>query len=334
MRLSDSAPEPPSDFDEELTATVSRLFWLEDQSKIEIAEQFHISRFKVARILEDARRYGIARIEIVEPTERIGRLAEQVKQAYGLTDVRLSATPMASSSGLSALGAVAASYLDDTITAGMTIGVGWGSTLAEVVDHLSPGGPADVLQLAGGFASSDGDFNGAKLVLQAASLLRGDPYLLHAPALVSSASARDVLRGDETIARTAERYGDLDLIVTGVGVRRGESQSALYRGSVLSGPVHAELESRSVVGDACCHFIDENGAVIEDLAQRVTGVSIAEIRAAPLRMAVAGGVDKYGPIRAALRSGLPNVLITDVATAKALLEPRSLHESSQKELSA
>jgi DNA-binding transcriptional regulator LsrR (DeoR family) len=330
MQFSDSTPEPPSDFDEELAATVSRLFWLKDQSKIEIADQLKISRFKVARILEDARRYGIARIEIVEPTQRTERLAEQVRDAYGLKDVRISTLPMGSPGGLAGLGATAAAYLDEHIGPGMTVGVGWGSTLAEVVGHLSPGVRADVLQLAGGFASSDGDFNGAHLVLQAASVLGGEPYLLHAPALVSSASARDVLREDETIARTAARYADLDIIVTGVGVRRAEAKSALYRGSVLSPVVHAELERRRVVGDACCHFIDDDGQVIDALAERVTGVSVDEIRATPLRMAVAGGVEKEGPVRAALRSGLPNVLVTDLVTARALIESTQRFGAEEK----
>ncbi|AMM20311.1 hypothetical protein AX769_09235 [Frondihabitans sp. PAMC 28766] len=334
MQLSDSTPELPSDFDEELAATVSRLFWLDDQSKIEIADQLKLSRFKVARILEDARRYGIARIEIVEPTQRIERLAEQVRTTYGLRDVRISTLPMGSPGGLAGLGATAAAYLDEHVAPGMTVGVGWGSTLAEVVGHLSPSGPADVLQLAGGFASSDSDFNGAHLVLQAASALQGEPYLLHAPALVSNASARNVLRGDETIARTAARYADLDIIVTGVGVRRADMKSALYRGNVLSTSVHAELKRRHVVGDACCHFIDSDGRIIEALAERVTGVSIDEIRATPIRMAVAGGGEKEGPIRAALRSGLPNVLVTDIATARALSESSTRPDSHDREKSA
>ncbi|MET3805993.1 DNA-binding transcriptional regulator LsrR (DeoR family) [Nakamurella sp. UYEF19] len=319
MPLDQSTPEPPIDFDEELAATVSRLFWLEDRSKTEIADEFGLSRFKVARILDDARRYGIARIEIVEPTERIGRLAGQVREAYGLTDVRLSVRPITTSGGLAELGAVAASFLSERIRPGMVLGLGWGSTMAEVVAHLAPGGPADVVQLAGGFASSDDDFNGNQLVMAASAVLGGNPYLLHAPALVSSVEARTVLRADETIARTVAKYQELAAIVTGIGVWKAHSSSALYRGNVLSASVHAELRKWDVVGDTCCHFIDAHGTVIAALEGRVTGISVTEIRSTPVRVAVAGGADKLAPIRAALASGLPNVLITDLSTARALL---------------
>lgn len=319
MTLEQSTPEPPMDFDEQLAATVSRLFWLEDRSKTEIAAEFKLSRFKIARILDDARRYGIARIEIVEPTERIGRLAEQVRDAFGLNEVRLSVRPVTGAGGLAELGAVAASFLTSHLIAGMTLGLGWGSTLAEVVAHLSPCGPADVVQLAGGFASSDENFNGNQLVLTASATLGGDPYLLHAPAMVSSVEARAVLRADETIARTVARYQELDAIVTGIGVWKANPSSALYRGDVLSASVHAELRKWRVVGDTCCHFIDDHGTVISALEGRVTGISVAEIRRTPVRVAVAGGADKLEPIRAALASKLPNVLITDINTARALL---------------
>lgn len=319
MLFPESTPGAPSDFDEELAATVSRMFWIEDRSKIEIAEEFSLSRFKVARILDDARRYGIARIEITEPKERLGRMADQLRDAFGLEDVRLSARPVTASGGLSELGAVAAAYLDSKITPGSSLGLGWGATLGEVVSHLAPGGPADVVQLAGGFASSAGNFNGNQLVVSASTILGGNPYLLHAPALVSSPEARALLRADETIARTADRYRDLDLMVTGIGSLSASPTSALYRGDVLSKKVHEELRHWRVIGDTCCHFIDETGQVIRALEGRVTGISVSDMQQIPLRVAVAGGADKREPIRAALQSGLPNVLITDLDTARALL---------------
>ncbi len=319
MVLSESTAEPPSDFDEELAATVARMFWIEDRSKVEIGEEFSLSRFKVARILDDARRYGIARIEITEPTERLGRIADQLRDAFGLLEVRLSSRPVTASGGLSELGAVAATYLDSKITAGSSIGLGWGATLGEVVSHLSPGGPADVVQLAGGFASSAGNFNGNQLVVSASAILDGNPYLLHAPALVSSPEARALLRADETIARTADLYRHLDIMVTGIGSLSASPRSALYRGDVLSKKVHEELQQWKVIGDTCCHFIDASGHVIGALEGRVTGISVADMEGIPLRVAVAGGEDKRAPIRAALQSGLPNVLITDLDTARALL---------------
>lgn len=319
MRGPEPAATPPPDFDAELAANVSRSFWLEDRSKIEIAEQFHLSRFKVARILEEARRYGVVHIEIAEPSERIGDLAAQVREAFGLVDVVLARRPASANGSVAELGSLAAGYLNEHVSPGSTIGLGWGSTLAEVVAHLKPSGPVDVVQLAGGFASSASDFNGGSLVTAASDVLGGSPYLLYAPALVATPEARDLLRADHTVARTVEKYKILDAMMTGIGVFRASPQSALYRGDVLNGSVHKELDRWDVIGDTCCHFIDRNGFVVPALADRAIGISVDEIRAISLRIAVAAGVDKRPPIMAALRSGLPNVLITDVDTARGVL---------------
>lgn len=311
--------EPTHDDEFELALNVSRAYWLEERSKVEIATDFGLSRFKVARILQDARRSGMVHIEITEPQERITRLAEEVRRVFGLVDVVLSTRPVSVAGGLAELGAAAASYLTEHVRPGSTIGLGWGSTIGEVVAHLAPGGPADVVQLAGGFAGSASDFNGTSVVTSASAAFGGTPYLLHAPALVATVRARASLREEAAVARTVEKYASLDLMMTGIGVLRSTPQSALYRGDVLGASVQAELRRWDVVGDACCHFIDGGGRPITALAERATGISVAEIRAVPLRVSVAGGLDKREPIRAALRSGLPNVLVTDVETARALL---------------
>ena len=60
-----------------LTASVARRYYLDGRSKVEIAEEFALSRFKVARLLEDARSSGLVRIEIGHP---------------GVVDVELSGT--------------------------------------------------------------------------------------------------------------------------------------------------------------------------------------------------------------------------------------------------
>jgi DNA-binding transcriptional regulator LsrR (DeoR family) len=50
-----------------LIASVARRYYLENRSKIEIAEELGLSRFKVARMLETARDSGLVHIEIADP---------------------------------------------------------------------------------------------------------------------------------------------------------------------------------------------------------------------------------------------------------------------------
>src|SRR6266536_1030302 len=50
-------------------AAVARRFYLEGRSKLEIAEEFGVSRFKIARLLDQALASGIVRIEVGVPAQ-------------------------------------------------------------------------------------------------------------------------------------------------------------------------------------------------------------------------------------------------------------------------
>ncbi len=50
--------------DRALVAAVARAYYLEELPRVEIAHNFGISRFKVARLLERARQEGVVTIEI------------------------------------------------------------------------------------------------------------------------------------------------------------------------------------------------------------------------------------------------------------------------------
>src|ERR1700739_3331505 len=50
-----------------LAARVARQFYIEGVSKVDIADQLGISRFRVARLLDSARESGLVRIEIGLP---------------------------------------------------------------------------------------------------------------------------------------------------------------------------------------------------------------------------------------------------------------------------
>ncbi len=67
-----------------LTATVARRYYLDDRSKVEIAEEFGLSRFKVARLLDSARASGLVQIEIGYPGGIDVQRSSRLQEAYGL----------------------------------------------------------------------------------------------------------------------------------------------------------------------------------------------------------------------------------------------------------
>ena len=82
----------------------------------------------------------------------------------------------------------------------------------------------------------------------------------------------------------------------------------------------SSLLSLGAVGDVCHRFFDADGNLVRgQLDDRVVGISPADYRGIPRRVGLAGGARKHAAIRAALRGGWVNVLLTDVETARTLL---------------
>src|SRR3954451_14771253 len=67
-----------------LTATVARRYYFDGESKSDIAEELGLSRFKVARLLEQARASGLVRIELDYPGEIDLDLSVRLSSAYSL----------------------------------------------------------------------------------------------------------------------------------------------------------------------------------------------------------------------------------------------------------
>src|ERR1700761_990228 len=100
-----------------LTASVARRYYLDGKSKIEIAEEFSLSRFKVARLLESARATGLVKIEISYPGEVDLVLSGRLQERYGLTHAVVVDTPEEDTASLRRhLGQAAAELLTEIVT--------------------------------------------------------------------------------------------------------------------------------------------------------------------------------------------------------------------------
>ena len=101
-----------------LIASVARRYYLEGKSKIEIAEELGLSRFKVARLLETARDSGLVHIEIADPDMIDVDLSARLQDAYDLHHAVVVDTPDENPTTLrERLGNAAAELLSEIVTA-------------------------------------------------------------------------------------------------------------------------------------------------------------------------------------------------------------------------
>lgn len=298
----------------------ARRYFLDGASKSEIAGELGLSRFKVARLLEAARRDGIVRIEITGPTEFDVDLSMQLARRHGLRDALVVRVVDGSNEFKRAqLGRACAQLLTQTLEADDVLGISWGRTLHSMVGHLSRLPGCAVVQVVGSVPTLELNVNSLELVRRVADCAGGPVYPLHVPLLVDSPEMAAALRRDPHVRRTTDMFDRLTRAVVGIGAwtDRGSTVRAALPDALV-----AELDAAGAVADVCSTILDREGHEVDAgaLGGRFIAISAAQLRAIPEVVAIAGGAAKASAILAALRSGLIHRLVTDEEAARLLLD--------------
>jgi len=297
---------------------VARRYYLDGKQMNEVAEEFGLSRFKVGRLLNEAREKGIVHISIEMPAEVDFPLGELLASQYEVGRCIVVRSEGATGEALAAiLGAGAAQYLSGIISAEDTLGISWGETLTSVVDSLGQLPPAAVVQLVGGAHAADLNSSGVELIRRLAAKTSGVAAPLHSPLIVGSVDIARQLRSDPSLTATFSRYDTISVALVGIG-SWNPSRSSLLR--ELPTPDRDALLAKGAIADICTFVFDSDGQELQSPAlERTIGITSAQLRSIREVVAVAGGQDKIDAIRAALRSGLIDTLVTDSTTARALI---------------
>lgn len=299
-------------------AIVARRYFIDGKQKNEIAEDLGISRFKVARLLEEARARGLVRIQVDLPTEIDLPTSDTLAGAFDISRAIVVRTLAGSSDEASAvIGTAAANYLSSIVDSSDVLGLSWGVGLTHVVDAVTALAPCDLVQLVGGVQTADLNVSGVELLRRLAQKTGGNAYPLHVPLMLGSAAVAEGLREDPGLSATFERFSRISVALVGIGSWR-PPQSALYREMPES--EREFIRAQGAVGDVCTFVFDADGAPVQSEALKCTmGIGLDELRQVPHVVAVAGGPEKVDAIAAILASGLVNVLVTDTGTAAALI---------------
>ncbi|SEQ44680.1 DNA-binding transcriptional regulator LsrR, DeoR family [Microlunatus flavus] len=299
-----------------LAVAIARAYYLEGRSKVEIAKQHDLSRFKVARILEESLASGLVRIEIADVGSSDTELAEQLRERYQLHRAVVVNGPFRGPEALRpALGSAAADLLAELVTADDVLGVGWGRTLSAMVDAVHDLPACEIVQLTG-IAGSVAT-NNADLVRQLLSASHGAHHPLYAPLVVPDAQTAAGLARQPSIKATMAQWRRVSVAVVAVGSWDADG-SQLY--PVLEPRDHAALRRHSVAAEMCAVLYDPDGRPLTTaLDQRRIGISHAELVRVPEVVAVAGGPTKAAALRSVLRGRVVTSVVTDADAARELL---------------
>ena len=302
-----------------LTASVARRYYLDGRSKVEIAEEFALSRFKVARLLDDARSSGLVRIEIGHPGVVDVELSARLMEALGLTHCIVTDTPDDHPATLREhLGTAAAELLSEIVTPEDVLGLSWARSVSAMASVLRVLAPVPVVQLTGALARPGADDSSIELVREVARVAGGAAYFFYAPMAVPDPATARALRGQPEVARAFGLIGSVTKAVAGVGAWEPE-QSTLY--DATSEAERVELREAGVCAEVSGVLIDDEGhPVTAPLTERMIGITAAQMRAVPEVIGIVYGLAKARAVLAAVRGGYVDSLVTHSTLATALID--------------
>jgi DNA-binding transcriptional regulator LsrR (DeoR family) len=298
-----------------LLSAMARRFYLEDASKTELAEEFSMSRFRVARMLRQARESGVVTIEVNEPDERREELSRELAEHLLLDECVVVKAGEDDEDNRRRLARVAAARIKKQVRSGDLLGLSWGRTLAAIGEQLADQPPCTVIQLTG-TVGNDLRQSPVEVIRRIAGRSSVAAVAIFAPLFAASEEAARVFRSDPAIRGALERYTDLSHAILAVG---SWDPPITQLGPLMTDADRTELAEEGTRAELAGIFLREDGSPVDAaVTRRRISVSVDELLGTTHVLAVAGSVEKAPAIAAAARSGLITSLITDDRTAMAL----------------
>ena len=297
-------------------ALAARRFFLEDRSKVEIGHELGLSRFKVARLIEQARATGVVTITVHDSGTPVPELARQLRAHLGLADAVVVEAGARDDEVRSAVGAATARILGETLHADEVVGLAWGRTLAAMGASLPELPRVAVVQLTGA-AGVNLEDSPVEIVRQVALRSGGSAYPIFAPLVVEDAPMAVALRREPGVAAAFALFDRLTTAVVSVG-SWDPPNSQLF--SYFRPAERQHLRERGVVAEVAATLIADDGSCpAPEMAERSVSIPGEQLRRVPRIIAAAGGADKARAVRAAVLAELCTELVTDRSLAEAVL---------------
>ncbi len=327
--------------DERFLRKIAYMYYEDGHSQEAIAEIEFCSRQTISKALQKAKERGIVRISIV-PDLRTGylrNLSRDVRVQLGLEDLILvtggNMNILASHDLLddvvTGIASAAAEYLDQMLTDSDILAVSGGRRfMRNLVRYLRPTRLLPHMQVVAtiGFVESRTSFGDANMIAHDLAEAYGANHLwFPCPAILPDSEQMQRTRQLPVIKDAYEMMMRANVTVMSLWTPEGTNNDMISRG-ILSQEQLEVLGSYRAVADINHWVFDASGRCINELLEPfpyfLSGLEIPRLKNKIQQsnakvILVVGGSPSFVPaIRAVLKAGLANILITDHITAQLL----------------
>ena len=295
---------------------VAWYYYMEGMTQEQIATHFNISRMKVIKYLEQARRENIVQFRVVGKGVNCLKIEEDLKKRFNLTDAFV--IPKSLDSLTNSLSIAASQYLEDKVAKNDIIGFGWGETISKTISNLNITTDMNVsfISLTGGVKYYI--LNSDDTATTGLNKFNGKLYVIPSPFYVSTEDMAKQTLSEPAVKEILDLASMANYSLVGIGALVNdatvvkEGHISLYETEILS--------RQGAVGDILGQFYDSDGNKLDlPVHKRLVSFDIEKLKTKTNVIGVAGGHVKVPAINGALKGGYIDILITDEETAEELL---------------
>ncbi len=305
--------------EESLAVRAAWLHYVGGLTQADVANRLGVPKVKAHRLIARAVADGVVNVSIDGVGAECALLENEICERFGLDFCTVAPDVGEPGLPLRAISVAAANYLYRELERGdhRVVGLSHGRTLAAMARQLPRMEAHGVrfVALLGGltrdFAANPHD------VMHVLAEKTGAPaYLIPVPFFANSAEDREVLLAQQGVRQIFEMSNSATLKIVGVGTLEPDAQ--LVTSGMMEPKEIKQIKADGGVGEMLGHFFDVQGRLIQtSVTSRTLGISLEANQGAIV--AIAGGPGKVGAVRAVLASGRLKGMVTDEATARALL---------------
>ncbi|ABV34262.1 MULTISPECIES: sugar-binding transcriptional regulator [Pseudothermotoga] len=300
-------------------------YYVKNMLQKDIARKLGVSRVQVSKYLKMAVERKIVRIEVIPPKipEKLEiEYAKLFKEKFDLKKLLLTNSHSNNQLLLQSLARKAWEFLSGLPDESLNIGIGWGTTMYTLAtyEYNLQKHNWKIVPLSGGtFKLSDRHFDSNFIAQNFAERLNAKSIPVYFPFLMDNIEQKQQFQNTEEFTFINSMWNNLDIVICSVGY--SISRSPLFRQNVFDGSTLNTLEKLKIVGDVLTHYFDINGKIYDlDFMKKVNNITFEQYMKSRLKIVVAGGFHKIESIAGLLKGKLTDVLITDINTAKNVIE--------------
>ncbi|MCC6867892.1 MAG: sugar-binding transcriptional regulator [Burkholderiales bacterium] len=296
------------------------LYYIAGKTQDDIARTLNVSRPTAQRLVSLCRAEGLITFRINHSISECMNLAAALRERHGL--VHCDVVPSDDSGETSAAGVAEATaiVIERMLheTGPLVIALGTGRSMRAAVARVAPT-PRPLHRIVSlvGTISPDGSASRFNAPAHLAELTGAQHFPLPLPMHAPTVAQRDPLLALDAVRRVFAMAQRADAWFSGLS--QFDEHGALYRDGFVSRDELLELIRLGAVGENLGWAFDAEGRILaEGPNARITSVPPSPGVDRP-RICVAQGPEKVAALHAALKGRIVNGLVTDEATARALL---------------